>query len=72
MVLDATSLNTQQYKVKCSNPGKGAAPSLTPWYCSYWKISLLVNLDNDRQLYFLRLIDKIKYFLYKVEFALYI
>ena len=34
MVLDATLLNTQHYKVrikvKWSNPGKGVAPTLTP------------------------------------------
>ena len=32
MVLDTALLNPQQYKVrvKCSNPGKGVAPSSTP------------------------------------------
>ena len=38
MVLDATLLNTQHYKVrikvKWSNPGKEVAPSPTPWCCS--------------------------------------
>ena len=33
MVLDASLLNTQHYKVKWSNPGKGVAPSPEHW-CS--------------------------------------
>ena len=41
MVLDATLLNTQHYKVrikvKWSNPGKGVVPSPTPWCSSYRK-----------------------------------
>ena len=47
MVLDATLLNTQQYKVriKWSNAGKGVPPSPTPRCCSYRKVSLLVTLD---------------------------
>ena len=57
MVLDATLLNTQQYKVrikgKVSNPGKGVAPSPTSRCSSYWKGSLLVALDYGRQLYLL-------------------
>ena len=56
MVLDATLLNTQHYKVmikvKWSNPGKGVAPSLSPWCSSYRKGSLHVTLDYGRQLYF--------------------
>ena len=36
-------------RVKWSNPGKGVAPSPTPWCSSYWKGSLLVTLDYDRQ-----------------------
>ena len=37
MILDATLLNTQHYKVrvKWSNPGKGVVPSPTPWCSSY-------------------------------------
>ena len=35
MVLDVTLLNTQHYKVKWSNLGKGLAPSPTPWCSSY-------------------------------------
>ena len=40
MVLDATLLNTQHYKVriKWSNPGKGVAPSSTP-QCKKSKVS---------------------------------
>ena len=34
-VLDTSLLNTQHYKVKWSNPGKGVAPSPTPRCCSY-------------------------------------
>ena len=39
-------------RVKWSNPGKGEAPSPTPWCSSYWKGSLLVTLDYSHQLYF--------------------
>ena len=55
MVLDATLLNTQHYKVrvKCSNPGKGVAPSPTPWCRGYRKGSLRVTHDYGRQLYLL-------------------
>ena len=55
MVLDTSLLNTQQYKVciKWSNPGKGVAPSPTPWCSSNWKGSFLVALDYGRQLYLL-------------------
>ena len=39
MVLDTSLLNTLQYKVrmkgKVGNPGKGEAPSSTPWCSSY-------------------------------------
>ena len=53
MVLDATLLNTQHYKerikVKWSNPGKGVAPSPTPWCSSYRKRSLLVTPNYGRQ-----------------------
>ena len=50
MVLDATLLNTQHYKVcikgKMDNPGKGVTPSPTPRFSSsYWKGSLRVTLD---------------------------
>ena len=40
-------------RVKWSNPGKGVAPSPSPQCSSYWKGSLLVALDNNRQVYFL-------------------
>ena len=49
IVLDASLLNTQQYKVriksKLSNPGKGVVPFPTPWCGSYWKVHLRVNLN---------------------------
>ena len=54
MVLDTSFLYTQHYKVriKCKvvNPGKGVAPSPTPWCSSYRKGSLWVTLDYGRQL----------------------
>ena len=40
-------------RVKSSKPGKGVAASPTPRCSSYWKGSLLVALDNSRQLFFL-------------------
>ena len=57
MVLDTSLLNSQQYKVSIEGKleqthGKGVAPSSTPRCSSYRKGSLLVTLDNDRQLYF--------------------
>ena len=65
MVLDTSSLNTQHTyliryvsRVKWSNPGKGVAPSPTQRCSSYWKGSLLVALDYDRQLYFYLLLKK--------------
>ena len=49
IVLDASLLNTQYYKVqikgKCSNPGKARAPSSTYRWSSYWKRSLLVTVN---------------------------
>ena len=59
IVLDAFLLNTQHYKVrvKWSNPGKGVAPSPTPWCSSYRKGSLRVTLDYGRQLYFFYMDD---------------
>ena len=40
-------------RVKWSNPGKGIAPSPTPWCSSYWKGSLRVTFNNSHQLYFM-------------------
>ena len=41
LVLNASLLNIQHCKVwikgKWDNPGKGVAPSPTPWFSSYWK-----------------------------------
>ena len=48
-VLDTSLLNTQHYKVKWSNPGKGVAPFPIPWCRSYWKESLRVT--NSTYLY---------------------
>ena len=54
MVLDASLLNTQHYKVqikgKVEQSREGVAPSPTPWCSSYWKGSLQVTLDYGRQL----------------------
>ena len=58
MVLDASSLNTQHYKVikgKVEQSREGVAPSPTPWCSSYRKGILRVTLDYGRQLYFLLL-----------------
>ena len=57
MVLDASLLNTQHYKVringKVEQSREGVAPSPTPWCSSYRKGSLQVTLDNGRQLTFI-------------------
>ena len=57
MVLDASLLNTQHYKVRIKGKVKqsreGVAPSPTPWCSSYRKGSLQVTLDYGRQLYLL-------------------
>ena len=56
MVLDASLLNTQHYKVrikgKVEQSREGVAPSPTPWCSNYRKGSLRVTLDYGRQLYF--------------------
>ena len=39
-------------RVKWGNPGKGVAPSPTPWCSSYQKGSLRVTLDYGCQLYY--------------------
>ena len=55
MVLDASLLNTQHYKVrikgKVEQSREGVAPSPTHWCSSYRKGSLWVTLDYGRQLY---------------------
>ena len=57
MVLDASLLNTQHYKVrikgKVEQSREGVAPSPTPWCSSYRKGNLRVTLDYGRQLYFI-------------------
>ena len=61
MVLDASLLNTQHYKVrikgKVEQSREGVAPSPTPWCSSYRKGSLRVTLDYGRQLYLLLLLN---------------
>ena len=56
MVLDASLLNIQHYKVrikgKVEQSREGVAPSPTHWCSSYRKGSLRVTLDYGRQLYF--------------------
>ena len=56
MVLDASLLNTQHYKVrikgKVEQSREGVAPSPTHWCSSYRKGGLRVTLDYGRQLYF--------------------
>ena len=46
-----TLSNIRYVLSKWSNPGKGVAPSPTPWCSSYQKGSLLVALDYGRQLF---------------------
>ena len=57
MVLDASLLNTQHYKVrikgKVEQSREGVAPSPTPWCSSYQKGNLRVTLDYGRQPYLL-------------------
>ena len=61
MVLDATLINTQQYKViikgKVERSRERSSGPPTPWCRSYRKESLRVPLDYGRQLYFLQLIQ---------------
>ena len=56
MVLDASLLNTQHYKVrikgKVEPSREGVPPSPTSWCSSYRKGSLRVTLDYGRQLHF--------------------
>ena len=63
MVLDASLLSTQHYKVrikgKVEQSMEGVAPSPTHWCSSYRKGSLRVTLDYGRQLYFLLWLIKI-------------
>ena len=56
MLLNASLLNTLSIirygsRVKWSNPGKGVAPSHTPWCSSYRKGSLRVTLDKRETTY---------------------
>ena len=53
IVLDASLLNPQHYKVrvKCSSRGKGVAPFPTLRCNSSWKGSLRVPINYGRQLY---------------------
>ena len=64
MVLDASLLSTQHYKVrikgKVEQSRKGVAPSPTHWCSSYRKGSLRVTLDYGRQLFFILLEKKMK------------
>ena len=63
MVLDASLLNTQHYKVrikgKVEQSREGIAPSPTPSCSSYRKGSLRVTLDYGRPLYFIYLLSAI-------------
>ena len=60
LVLDASLLNTQHYKVrikgKVEQSREGVAPSPTHWCSSYLKGSLRVTLDYGRQLLLLLLL----------------
>ena len=50
------SIIRYELRVKWSNPGKGVAPSPSPWCSSYRKGSLWVALNYGRQLYYLRVL----------------
>ena len=54
LMLPCLTLSIIRYasRVKWSNPGRGVAPSPTPWCSSYRKGSLRVTFDYGRQLYF--------------------
>ena len=58
MVLDATLLNTQHYKVKWSNPGKGIAPFPISWWSSYRKGSLRVTIVYGNHIYYFEMCRK--------------
>ena len=67
MILKATLIKTQHYKVRIkgkawSNPRKGVVPSSTPWCSSYQKGSLWVTLDYGRQLYYIPLLQHLQTF----------
>ena len=68
MVLDASLLNTQHYKVRIKSkvePSReGVAPSPTSWCSSYRKGSLRVTLGYGRQLYFLLIYTYIYIYIY--------
>ena len=72
MVLDASLLNTQLYKVrikgKVEQSREGVAPSPTPWCSSYRKGSLRVTLDYGRELYFTLLMSFITIYLKLVKY----
>ena len=77
MVLDASLLSTQHYKVrikgKVEQSRKGVAPPPTHWCSSYRKGSLRVTLDYGRQLYLLMLkwtVWNRTVYLYKMDLAL--
>ena len=54
------SIIRYESRVKWINPGKGVAPSPTPWCSSYQKGSLWVVLDYSRQLYLLYLLWRVE------------
>ena len=65
MVLDASLLSTQHYKVrikgKVEQSSEGVAPSPTHWCRSYRKGSLQVTLDYGRQLFFIYIKHTLKW-----------
>ena len=68
MVLDASLLNTQHYKVrikgKVEQSREGVAPSPTHWCSSYRKGSLRVTLDYGRQLTYFNITIIISFFIF--------
>ena len=74
MVLDATLLNTQHYKIsikgKVEESKEEVAPSSTPWHSSYWKGSLQVTLDKGRQFYLYK--RKLTYVVHSISFQIFL
>ena len=72
MVLDATMLNTQHYKVRIKGKveqsrERSSAPPI-PWCSSYRKGSFRVTLNDSHQLYLLNIYIYIYIYIYKIWF----
>ena len=54
-------------RLKWSIPGKGLAPSPTPWWSCYWKGALQISLDYSHQLYFIYIYISLFSSVYKLQ-----